>query len=213
MALNIADIRKEYVLHSLGEDNVLPNPFSQFQQWFSEAETAQVDEVNAMTLATADATGAPSARIVLLKGVDENGFSFFTNYNSKKGHDLRVNPRAALVFFWRELERQVRVSGAVSKLPDADSDAYFMSRPEGSKIGAWSSPQSEVIISREILNTWVEEKEKLLKGKLISRPDFWGGYCLVPDKIEFWQGRANRLHDRILYRRENENWKIERLAP
>ncbi|RYG41030.1 MAG: pyridoxamine 5'-phosphate oxidase [Chitinophagaceae bacterium] len=213
MATNIADIRKDYIQHSLDEDDVHENAVEQFHLWFNEAIKAEVEEVNAMTLATADADGAPSARIVLLKGADEKGFSFFTNYNSKKGRDLEANPRAALVFFWKELERQVRVTGTVSKLSKEESDEYFFSRPEGSRIGAWSSPQSEVIASREILNIRVSEKEKGFSGKIIERPDFWGGYVVKPVKVEFWQGRESRLHDRLLYTLEGGKWKISRLAP
>lgn len=209
----IAEIRREYKRHSLTEFEVLKDPIDQFKTWFSEAVDAEVDEVNAMTLATANANGIPSARIVLLKGVDERGFTFFTNYNSSKGKDLYANPHAALVFFWKELERQVRISGTVSRLNDTESDEYFLSRPEGSRIGAWSSPQSEVIASRETLNTWVTEKEKILKGTIIERPPFWGGYLVKPVSIEFWQGRENRLHDRLLYRFSKDGWKIERLAP
>ncbi len=213
MAMSIADIRKEYIRHSLDEKDVLADPVDQFHTWFLEAVKAEVEEVNAMTLATADANGTPSARIVLLKGVDRNGFSFFTNYNSKKGRDLAANPKAALVFFWKELERQVRISGTVSRLSEAESDEYFLSRPEGSRIGAWSSPQSEMIVSREILETWVSEKEKMFSGKSIDRPEFWGGYLVKPLQIEFWQGRESRLHDRLLYMLNEGNWRISRLAP
>lgn len=213
MATRISDIRKEYILHTLDENGVHPNPIEQFHVWFTEAERSRIEEVNAMTLATAGSDGMPSARIVLLKGADEKGFTFFTNYNSRKGKDLAENPRAAVVFFWKELERQVRISGSVTRLPEAESDEYFFSRPEGSQIGAWSSPQSEVIASREILNTWVKGKTDLLIGKTIERPPFWGGYCLKPCEMEFWQGRADRLHDRILYSLQESSWTISRLAP
>lgn len=211
---SVADIRKDYMLHSLTEKEVAANPIQQFTTWWNEALNAEIEEVNAMTLATASADGVPSARIVLLKGYDERGFVFFTNYNSYKGKDLQENPRACLVFFWKELERQVRITGLVSKVSDAESDEYFNSRPEGSKIGAWASPQSSVIQSRE----WLEEKERKIRGQFnnsaIKRPSHWGGYRLQPITIEFWQGRPNRLHDRIQYTmEENGSWKIERLAP
>ncbi len=211
---SVADIRKDYVLQSLSEQDTAGNPISQFDKWFREALHASIDEVNAMTLATASAEGVPSARIVLLKGFDEYGFVFFTNYNSYKGKDLLENPRACLVFFWKELERQVRITGLVQKVAGKESDEYFNSRPEGSRIGAWASPQSEVIESRE----WLEENEKKWKetfnDKELSRPDHWGGYRVKPVTVEFWQGRASRLHDRIQYSLdESGNWKKERLAP
>jgi pyridoxamine 5'-phosphate oxidase len=211
---SVADIRKDYMLHSLTEQEVASSPIQQFTTWWNEAIKAEIEEVNAMTLATASADGVPSARIVLLKGYDEKGFVFFTNYNSYKGKDLQENPRACLVFFWKELERQVRITGLVSKVSDAESDEYFNSRPEGSRIGAWASPQSSVIQSRE----WLEENERKIRGQFnnsaINRPAHWGGYRLQPITIEFWQGRPNRLHDRIQYTmEENGNWKIERLAP
>ena len=214
-ALNsIADIRKEYKLRSLSEDQAGKDPFSQFTKWWKEALDSGVEEVNAMTLATASADAMPDARIVLLKGFDERGFTFFTNYDSSKGEQLLENPRAALVFFWRELERQVRISGLVAQVSAKESDDYFNSRPEGSRIGAWASPQSQVIESRE----WLEEKELELKGQLstgeISRPPHWGGYRVRPTRVEFWQGRPSRLHDRLLYSlQEKGDWKIQRLAP
>ncbi len=210
---SIADIRREYMRHSLNEHEVLKEPLAQFQVWFNEALDAQVDEANAMTLATATAGGTPSARIVLLKGVDDRGFTFYTNYNSAKGRQLSENPQAALVFFWKELERQVRISGPVSRLSEEESDEYFSSRPEGSRIGAWSSPQSEEIASREILNNWVTEREQMFKGNSIERPPFWGGYLVKPVLVEFWQGRPNRLHDRLLYSLAEGAWSIKRLAP
>ena|SRR5579859_3514680 len=211
---NIADIRKDYKLQSLSEDRVSSDPFGQFDKWWKEALDAEADEVNAMTLATASAEGMPDGRIVLLKGFNENGFTFFTNYNSSKGRQLLENPRACLVFFWKELERQVRISGLVTLVSEKESDDYFNSRPEGSRIGAWASPQSEVIKSRE----WLEENEKKLlasfSGTTIDRPSHWGGYRVKPTRIEFWQGRTNRLHDRIQYELQgNGKWKIERLAP
>jgi pyridoxamine 5'-phosphate oxidase len=214
MANNIADIRREYKLRTLSEKDVHPDPFKQFDKWWQEAIHSSLEEVNAMTLATASADGMPDARIVLLKGFDENGFTFFTNYNSAKGHQLLKNPRACLVFFWAALERQVRLSGLVTLASSKVSDDYFNSRPEGSRIGAWASPQSEVIESRE----WLEENEKKLsielKGDTRHRPPHWGGYVVKPTWIEFWQGRPSRLHDRILYTlRDNSQWTIERLAP
>jgi len=214
MPSTIADIRKDYKLQSLLEKDVAPNAIAQFNSWWQEAIHSEIDEVNAMTLATASADGIPAARIVLLKGFDERGFVFFTNYESFKGMQLAENPRACLVFFWKELERQVRITGLVEKVNDAESDAYFNSRPEGSRIGAWASPQSQVIESRE----WLQEREKTyakdFSGKPLKRPAHWGGYRVKPVTIEFWQGRPSRLHDRLQYTLEGSNeWKIERLAP
>jgi pyridoxamine 5'-phosphate oxidase len=212
--LSIAAIRKEYQLQSLSETGVLKDPFLQFEKWWGELLSSGVEEVNAMTLATASNDGIPSARIVLLKGVDEKGFIFFTNYDSYKGRQLLENPRACLVFFWKELERQVRITGLVDKLSEQENDQYFNSRPEGSKIGAWASPQSRLIRNRE----WLEENENKMRvqfaNKHISRPPYWGGYRTKPISMEFWQGRPNRLHDRIQYSLQgNGNWTIERLAP
>lgn len=214
MSNNIADIRKEYKLQTLSEKDVRKDPFSQFDKWWQEAIRSNLEEVNAMTLATASADGMPDARIVLLKGFDENGFVFFTNYRSAKGQQLLENPRASLVFFWAALERQVRIGGLVSLATATASDKYFDSRPEGSRIGAWASPQSEVIESRE----WLEENERKisreLTGDSLHRPPHWGGYVVRPTRIEFWQGRPSRLHDRILYTLQGDgHWKIERLAP
>ena len=214
MSTSIADIRKEYKLQTLSEDDVVKDPLSQFDKWWQEAIHAGIDEPNAMTLATASADGMPDARIVLLKGFNTQGFTFFTNYNSAKGTQLLENPRASLVFFWKELERQVRISGLVSLAAEKVSDEYFNSRPEGSRIGAWASPQSEPIESRE----WLEENEKKFQeewaGRTITRPPHWGGYLLKPVRMEFWQGRPSRLHDRLLYTlQKNGSWKIERLAP
>jgi pyridoxamine 5'-phosphate oxidase len=211
---NIADIRKEYKLRTLSEKDVHPDPLKQFDRWWQEAVHSDLEEVNAMTLATATADGMPDARIVLLKGYDENGFAFFTNYNSAKGHQLLENPRASLVFFWAALERQVRLSGLVRLAAAAANDAYFNSRPEGSRIGAWASPQSEVIESREWLEKNEEKLKNELKGDTLRRPAHWGGYVVKPTRMEFWQGRPSRLHDRILYTLgSNGQWKIERLAP
>lgn len=214
MSNNIADIRKEYKLRSLAEKDVHPNPLQQFDKWWQEAIHSNLEEVNAMTLATASADGMPDGRIVLLKGFDERGFVFYTNYNSAKGQQLLENPRACLVLFWAALERQVRISGLVSLAPAKMSDDYFNSRPEASRIGAWASPQSEVIESRE----WLEENDRKLAKQLTSdairRPPHWGGYVVKPTRIEFWQGRPSRLHDRIQYTLQgNGHWKIERLAP
>lgn len=210
---SIADIRKEYKQLSLGENDVATTPVEQFSKWWTDAINSNIDEVNAMTLATVNAQGHPSARIVLLKGFDENGFVFFTNYNSHKGSDMEVNPFASLVFFWKELERQVRVEGRVSKVSPEESDAYFNSRPEGSRIGAWASPQSSVISSRELIEENVKELEQRFANTTIERPPHWGGYIVKPEIVEFWQGRPSRLHDRIRYSRTGEDWKIERLAP
>jgi len=210
----IADIRKEYKLQSLSEKDALSDPFAQFGKWWDEALKADIGEINAMTLATASADGMPDARIVLLKGFDERGFTFFTNYHSSKGQQLLENPRACLVFFWKELERQIRISGLSVGVSDKENDEYFKSRPEGSRLGAWASPQSEVIGSRE----WLEQNEKEIReqfrGKEIGRPPYWGGFRIKPTHIEFWQGRPNRLHDRIRYDLEkNGSWKMKRLAP
>ena len=214
MSTPIADIRKEYKLQTLSEKDIHKDPFAQFEKWWQEAIHSGVEEPNAMTLATASADAMPDARIVLLKGFDNRGFTFFTNYHSAKGQQLLENPRATLVFFWKELERQIRISGLVSLAPEAVSDEYFKSRPEGSRIGAWASPQSETIESRE----WLEEKEKEYReewaGRSIERPEYWGGYTVKPISIEFWQGRPSRLHDRFRYSLQNNgSWKIERLAP
>ena len=213
MDRSIADIRKEYTSETLLENDVATHPIQQFQKWWEQAITSDILEPNAMTLATASADGLPSARIVLLKGFDQAGFVFFTNYKSFKGSQLEENPKACLVFHWKELERQVRITGLVEKIAEAESDAYFDSRPIGSRIGAWASPQSQVIESRE----WLEkefDKEKDRFGNNVQRPPHWGGYIVKPVMIEFWQGRFSRLHDRIQYTlEENGTWKIERLAP
>jgi len=211
--MNIADIRQDYQKQSLEESSAEPDPFLQFNKWWNEALNSEISEVNAMTLATADSTGRTSARIVLLKAVDERGFSFFTNYNSHKAKVMEENNQVSLVFFWKELERQVRIEGKVSKIDESESDAYFNSRPDMSKIGAWASPQSSVIASREILEKNVEELEKSFAGKVIDRPPHWGGYVVDPDLFEFWQGRPGRLHDRIQYRMQGGAWIKERLAP
>jgi pyridoxamine 5'-phosphate oxidase len=214
MVNRIADIRKEYKLKSFTESDADGNAIQQFGKWWKQAADSEILEVNAMTLATASSDGIPSARIVLLKGFDEKGFSFFTNYNSFKAQQIAENPRACLVFFWRELERQVRVTGVVGKLPGTESDAYFNSRPEGSRIGAVASPQSQVIPSRKWLDQEVANTALKYDDKAIVRPEYWGGYLVRPITIEFWQGRSSRLHDRLQYTlEENGGWKIERLAP
>lgn len=210
----IADIRRDYKLQSLQEKDVADQPIAQFDRWWKDAIESELDEVNAMTLATADATGAPSARIVLLKGYDERGFVFFTNYNSKKGQDIAANPRVSLVFFWKELERQVNISGSIEKVSVAESDAYFQSRPVGSRIGAWCSPQSTVIADRQILEHNIAKYQAQFGDGPIPKPDHWGGYLVQPQSVEFWQGRSSRLHDRIKYRKNEQGlWIIERLAP
>jgi len=192
---------------------VAANPFLQFKKWFSDAIEAQLYEPNVMTFATADSDGKPSARIVLLKGFDENGFVFYTNYESRKANDLVENPQAAAVFFWAELERQVRIEGIVSKIDKETSEAYFHSRPIGSQIGAIASPQSSVITDRTLLEEKVSMLTAEYEGKVIPKPDNWGGYLIEPKRIEFWQGRSSRLHDRITYDFIEGSWKISRLAP
>lgn len=210
----IADIRKEYAALSLLETDVAPDPIVQFGTWWQQALASQVLEPNAMTLATASADGLPAARVVLLKDYSAQGFVFYTNYKSYKAMHLEENPKACLVFFWPELERQVRITGLVKKVAGAESDAYYHSRPEGSRIGAWASPQSTVVQSREWLDRQFAEKKADFEGKEINRPPHWGGYLVQPVVIEFWQGRPSRLHDRIQYSlQEGGNWKIERLAP
>lgn len=211
--MSIADIRTDYKLHSLDESSAAKDPFEQFTQWWDEAIKSAIDEVNAMTLATATAEGVPSARIVLLKGYDTNGFIFFTNYNSDKGKDIADNPRAALLFFWKELERQVRIEGTVEKLDARSSDEYFASRPAASRIGALASPQSEKIESRDVLEKKYTELELQYANGSVSRPAHWGGYIVKPASFEFWQGRPSRLHDRLLYTKQDESWGINRLAP
>ena len=210
---NIADIRKDYKMQTLLETDVAADPIVQFDKWWDDAIKSQLDEVNAMTLATADANAVPAARIVLLKGYDKNGFVFFTNYQSNKGNQMAQNPHVCLIFFWAALERQVRINGTVEKISAAESDAYFLSRPAGSRIGAWASPQSTVIAKREVIEDRSKQFEEQFSDGNIPRPPHWGGYIVKPGQIEFWQGRPSRLHDRIQYSLHNGNWSIERLAP
>lgn len=212
--MNIADIRTDYTLKSFDEKDLLANAFEQFEIWFDEAIKAEVLEPNAMTLATISPSGFPSARIVLLKGIEANGLEFFTNYQSNKGHDIDHNNKVALVFFWPELQRQVRVVGTAQKMSDEKSDLYFNSRPLGSRIGAHASPQSKVIPNRVLLEESVKKMEALFSKEPLLRPVNWGGYVVNPISFEFWQGRSSRLHDRFIYTLQTDNyWKIERLAP
>ena len=211
---NIADIRRDYSHKSLSENDVDPNAIKQFGKWWQEAVNSKIDEANAMTLATASIDALPSARIILLKEFNEKGFVFFSNYESYKAQQLAENPKACLVFFWKELERQVRITGLIEKISGKQSDDYFQSRPESSRIGAWASPQSRVIEDRDWLDEKFNELVNKMEGTAIPRPPHWGGYIVKPVVIEFWQGRPSRLHDRIQYTlEENGGWKIERLAP
>ena len=212
--MSIADLRREYARARLDERDVSHDPIVEFARWFAEAQEAEVLEVNAMTLATATADGVPSARIVLLKAFDERGFVFFTDYRSRKGGELEANPRAALVFYWGELERQVRITGGVALTSREESEEYFRSRPLGSRLGAWVSHQSRVIPGRSVLEEDLLEVERRFKDGNVPLPSHWGGYRVVPDVIEFWQGRESRLHDRIRYVREiGRRWRVERLSP
>ena len=215
MDRTVADLRQNYTFANLLENEIDSNPFKQFTSWFQEALNADLIEPNAMTLATASPNGKPSARIVLLKGYDERGFVFYTNYESTKGQQLLANPQGALVFFWDKLERQIRIEGKVTKVSIEESNTYFYSRPVGSQIGAWVSDQSQVVGDRKIL----EQKQQSLsrqypEGAKIPRPSHWGGFRVIPEAIEFWQGRPSRLHDRLVYRLQDDfTWKIERLSP
>ena len=211
--ISIADIRKDYVLASLSEEVVGNDPFSFFHTWFEEAVSASIDDVNAMTLSTLQEDGFPDARIVLLKGLDERGFTFFTNYESEKGVQLSKHSKASLVFHWKELERQVRVMGIAEQLTAAENDAYFASRPRASQLGAWASPQSQKIEKRELLEERYAQFEQQFTD-VVPRPAHWGGYRIVPIKIEFWHGRSSRMHDRIVFeKQENESWSRYRVAP
>ncbi|RJP72723.1 MAG: pyridoxamine 5'-phosphate oxidase [Ignavibacteriales bacterium] len=209
---DISGIRKNYSKHKLDENEVNKNPVLQFELWLDDALACKIDEPTAMTLATSDKNGKPSARIVLLKGVNEKGFVFYTNYSSRKGREIKQNPLAALVFHWKELERQVRIEGYVEKIPEKNSEVYFSSRPLASRISAIVSPQSKIIHGRDFLDKLFIEYKNKSKNK-IEKPANWGGYVLIPDYFEFWQGRKNRLHDRLCYKRLRKGWKINRLAP
>ena len=211
---DIAAIREDYSKGTLTEGDVSNDPFKQFEQWFTQALSAEVLEPNAFVLSTINIDGFPSSRVVLLKDMKSEGFSFFTNYSSQKGLDVAKSPKVSALFFWPELQRQVRIEGIVELLPADDSDEYFASRPKGSRIGAWSSPQSQVIPNREYLEERVADMEqKYAATNDVPRPEFWGGYLIKPIKFEFWQGRSSRLHDRITYEFESAVWNIKRLAP
>jgi pyridoxamine 5'-phosphate oxidase len=210
----VANFRNEYISDGIDEKDILKDPVQQFEKWFNEAVSDKINEPNVMHLSTVGENGRPSGRIVLLKGFDENGFVFYTNYDSRKGEELKHNNFASLTFLWLELYRQVRIEGKVIPVSAEESDNYFKSRPKGSQIGALASAQSKILDSRKTLEKIADELEKKYNDKPVPRPDNWGGYCLKPDYIEFWQGRANRLHDRILYTLNNEGeWKINRLYP
>lgn len=213
MSITIADLRKEYTLNGLDVADVAADPITQFRQWFDAALQAGIPEPNAMHLATVSPEGRPSGRIVLVKGVDERGFAFYTNYESQKGQQLTNHPMASLTFFYPELERQIRIEGRVEKVSPEESDIYFNSRPRGSQLGAWVSHQSEVIADRAVLASRQEELEAQFAGQSVPRPPHWGGFRVVPDRVEFWQGRPSRLHDRIRYRLVAGDWIIERVAP
>lgn len=210
---SIADIRREYASRALGEDEANADPMRQFGVWFEEAASAQLLDVNAMTLATTTANGDPAARIVLLKGFDDDGFVFFTNYDSAKGRELAAHPRACLLFFWVELERQVRITGPVTKVSAAESDEYFHSRPFESQVGAWASAQSTPVADRGVLETRYAQLAAQYDGQTVPLPSFWGGYRVAPEQVEFWQGRPSRLHDRLLYTRGTSGWSRRRLSP
>lgn len=209
----LANLRNEYATSVLLEKDVLKNPILQFEKWFEEALKAQVLEANAFTLATVNKENQPSARIVLLKGISKGGFTFFTNYLSRKAQEIEANPKAAMVFLWAELERQVRIEGVIEKVTEEESNDYYHNRPMGSRLGAWASHQSSIIPNREILEQNMQALQEKYKGAEIEKPDFWGGYRVIPTKIEFWQGRPSRLHDRLQYSKIENEWKIERLSP
>ena len=212
MEKNIGNIRIDYMLKKLNEKDVQTDPMKQFEVWWNEAVESKINEVNAMTVATVSPEGFPSARIVLLKDFSADGFTFFTNYESRKGHQIENNNRVSIVFFWKELQRQVNIEGYAEKIEPEKSDEYFQMRPYGSRIGAWSSPQSQIIASREVLET-NEENYKATYPKFVPRPPHWGGYIVKPERVEFWQGRSSRLHDRIVYTLVDSQWKTFRVAP
>ena len=209
----IADLRREYSSRALNEADADTDPIRQFSMWFAEAVKAELLDANAMTLATVSPAGEPAARIVLLKGFDDSGFVFFTNYESAKGRDLAAHPRACLLFFWRELERQVRITGAIEKVAEAESEEYFHSRPFESQVGAWASAQSTTVASRALLDARYAKLKADYAGRVVPLPPFWGGYRVTANSMEFWQGRTSRLHDRLLYTREYGSWKRSRLSP
>ncbi len=209
----IADLRKEYSKSSLDENKISHNPFQHFESWWKEAVESRIEEANAMVLATVSTEGIPSMRMVLLKGFDEKGFVFYTNYNSTKAQQLQSNPNTSILFYWKELERQVRITGIAKKISLKESILYFNSRPAGSNISAWVSPQSKVIQGRDWLEKKFHQAKVTFTQTIKGKPPHWGGYRVAPHQFEFWQGRPNRLHDRILYTQENNYWKIERLAP
>jgi pyridoxamine 5'-phosphate oxidase len=211
--LDVAALRREYTARGLRRSELQSDPITQFKLWLNDAVAVDPTDPTAMTLSTSTPDGAPSARIVLLKAVDPRGFVFFTNYESLKGREIAANPKVALTFFWPQLERQVCVTGRAEKVPESESEIYFATRPEGSKLGAWASTQSEVIESRQWLENRLEEVTRRYAGGSPPRPPHWGGYCVTPSAIEFWQGRTNRLHDRLRYVREAAGWRIERLSP
>ncbi|HEY2156020.1 MAG TPA: pyridoxamine 5'-phosphate oxidase [Isosphaeraceae bacterium] len=211
--MSAESMRVEYSRGSLVESEVAADPFAQFRAWFDEATATNVVEPNAMTLATATPDGRPSARVVLLKGFDDRGFSFFTNYQGRKARELESNPHASLVLFWQPLERQVRIDGRVERVSEAESDQYFAMRPRGAQLGAWASGQSEVVPDRAALEAALAAVERRFPDGVVPRPPHWGGYRVVPDEVEFWQGRPNRLHDRLLYRRTPGGWDLVRLSP
>jgi pyridoxamine 5'-phosphate oxidase len=211
--VDASNMRKEYISTGLDKADVDHDPVVQFHVWFENAIDADLHEPNAMILATATGEGKPSARTVLLKGYDERGFVFYTNYEGRKAGELETNPECALLFYWGELERQVRVEGTVSRISEQESDAYFASRPRGSRLGAWASQQSRPVEHRSVLEERIRALEAEYEGREIPRPPFWGGYRVEPESIEFWQGRESRLHDRLVYRREDGAWRMERLQP